>query len=145
MFVDANTQLSSAQQVTADAVSTNKLDLGNTTPKRHIGTGEPMCVAVVITAAGTNSGSLDIQVVESANADLSSSTVLSIRRLATADLAAGKTFIVGIPGGKPNARYFGLNYDVTGTVDVTVSAHITPTSMASESTPESYADAITVS
>jgi hypothetical protein len=145
MFVDANLQLCSAQQVTADAASENTLDLGNVTPKRHIGDGEPMVVSVSITAAGTNSGTADIQVIESANADLSSPTVLAIRRLATADLAAGKVHLANVPKGKPNARYFGIYFDITGTVDFTVDAYVMPASMAAPEKPESYADAITIS
>lgn len=127
MILDAQLQISSAQQVTADAVSTNDLDTDNVTPKRGIGAGN--CVAIVgcITAAGTNSGDLKVQAIQSATATLSSGTqVIGQVSLAAAELAAGTTFVVPFSTGIPPLRYVGANYDVTGTVDVTISAWVVP-------------------
>jgi hypothetical protein len=42
MFIDSFLLLSDSQAVTADAASTNTIDLGNVSPKRDIGNGEPM-------------------------------------------------------------------------------------------------------
>lgn len=146
MFVDALTLLSSAQQVTADAVSGNTIDFGNVTPKRKIGVGEPMGVQVSITAAGTNSGSAKLTVITSSAANLGTSpTILGELDLAAADLAAGRTYVIAISNGVDVQRYFGMNYDITGVVDFTVTAHLAPLSMLSAHKPESYADAITIS
>jgi len=145
MYVDYNTRVSAAQQVTVDALSTNAIDLGDVTPKRQIGNGEPMGFAVSITAIGTTTGSADIQVIGSAAANLSSAVVYGLVRLATADLAAGKTYFVPVPPGTPALRYIGLNYDITGTVDFTVTAFLTSQALFAKEAPVSYADAITVS
>jgi Bbp16 len=145
MIVDSLLKLSAAQQVTADAVSGNTIDLGNVTPKRKIGAGEPMAVVVAITAVGTNSGSAVIQAVYSASAALTTPTVIGEIDLVTADIVAGGTFIIPIGQGLTALRYFGINYDITGVVDFTVDAYLMPLSMASVKAPESYADAITIS
>jgi hypothetical protein len=126
MNIDAQLLVSNGQQITADAVSTNTIEAnrsGSTTP---LGTGEPMTLAVVIVAAGTNTGSLKVQAIQSANADLSAADVIGDIDLATADLVVGKTIEVGIPPSYPTKRYLGVNYDVTGTVDVTVKAWLAP-------------------
>jgi Bbp16 len=146
MFVDALTLLSDGQQVTADAVSTNTIDFGNVTPKRKIGAGEPMGVQVSITAIGTNSGSAKLTVITSSAANLGTSpTIVGELDLATADIAAGKTYVIAISNGVDVQRYFGMNYDITGVVDFTVKAHMAPLAMLASRAPESYADAITVS
>lgn len=145
MFVDALTLLSDGQQVTADAVSGNTIDLGNVTPKRKIGVGEPMGVAVAITAIGTNTGSAKLTVITSAAAALTSPLIIGEIDLATADIAAGKVYVIPVASGIAMLRYFGLHYDITGTVDFTVDAHLAPLSMLANNQPETYADAITVS
>jgi hypothetical protein len=144
MFVDALTLVSSGQQVTADAVSTNTIDLSAPTIKRAIGDGEPMGFAVAITAAGTNTGSADLQAISSAAANLSSATVLGLTRLATADLAVGKLFFVPLPPGTPAQQYLGLNYDITGTVDFTVKSWLTSQSMFAKQA-QSYAKGYVIS
>lgn len=144
MFVDALTLVSSGQQVTADAVSTNTIDLGLVTPKRAIGDGEPMGFAVVITAVGTNSGSADFQAISSAAANLGSPTVLSLIRLVTADLVLGKIVFVPIPPGTPAQQFLGLNYDITGVVDFTVKAWLTSQALFAKNA-EKYASAYVIS
>jgi hypothetical protein len=145
MFVDALTLLSSAQQVTADAVSGNTIDLGNVTPKRKIGVGEAMGVAIAITAIGTNTGSAKLTIITSAAAALTSPLIVGELDLATADIAAGKVYVVAMSSGIAMLRYVGIHYDITGTVDFTVTAHMAPLSMLANNQPETYADAITVS
>lgn len=139
MILDALLQLSDGQVVTADAVSTNSVDLGAMTPKRVPGVGEPMCVVVNIKAAGTNSGSLKITVVLSAAGALTAPIIVGEVDLAAADLVLGATVVVGISSGVPALRYLGVNYDVTGTVDVTVDAFYQPRSMASVHRNTAYA------
>src|SRR5262245_53699819 len=102
MILDALQQLSDGQQVTADAVSGNTIDLGNVTPKRQIAVGEPMVVVVAITAAGTNSGSAKLTVIQSAAAALSAPEILGELDIAAAGLAAGKVYTIGLGAGVPS-------------------------------------------
>jgi hypothetical protein len=90
MFLDALLKVATAQQVTADAASNNTVDFGNVTPKRKIGVGEPLGIAVFITAVGTNTGSAKLEAIVSAAANLGTPTIVGEVDLATADLAAGK-------------------------------------------------------
>lgn len=129
MILDALLKLSAAQQVTADAVSGNTIDLGNVTPKRKIGVGEPMGVVVVISAIGTNTGSAKLTVIQSAAAALTSPQIIGEIDLATADIAVGKAYVVAVSSGIPALRYLGMHYDITGTVDFTVDAYFGPLSM----------------
>lgn len=144
MFVDSLCKLSAAQQVTADAVSGNTYDAGNVTPKRDLGAGEPMCVVVCITAVGTNTGSAKVQAIMSAAAALSSPVIVGEVDLVTADLVAGKRVVIPIGQGPAVLRYWGVNYDITGTVDFTVDAYLAPQSMANRD-PQSYAKGYTIS
>lgn len=146
MVLDALTQLCSDQAVTADAVSENTYDGGDTTPKKRWGVGEPIGVGVFIKAAGTNSGSAKVQAILSAAANLSTPTIVGQVDLAAADLAAGKAFFIPISPGHATAalRYLGANFDITGTVDFTVDAHIMAQSMFSQ-LAESYAKNYTIS
>lgn len=131
MILDSLLKVSAAQQVTADAVSGNTVDLGNVTPKRKIAVGEAMALLVCITAIGTNTGSALFQAIQSAAAALTSPQIIGEIALATADIAAGKVYIIPLSQGIPALRYLGANYDITGTVDFTVDAYIVPLSMAS--------------
>lgn len=145
MILDALLKVSAAQQVTADAVSGNTVDLGLVTPKRNIGTGEPMCYVMAITAIGTNTGSTKIQAIQSAAAALTSPQILGEVDLQTADIVAGKVIIVPIGQGIPALRFHGMNHDITGTVDYTVDAYgPMPHSMASI-IAERYAKGYTIS
>lgn len=126
MFLDALGLVSSAQQITADATSTSSIDLGNLTPKRAIGAGEPVGFLIAITAVGTTTGSAIISSISSASDTLGTATKMNSIGLATADLALGKLHFVGIRPGQPILRYIGLDYDITGTVDFTVTACLIP-------------------
>lgn len=129
MILDSLLKVSAAQQVTADAVSTSSVDFGNITPKRRIGAGEPLALCVIITAIGTNSGSAKLQAIMSAAAALTSPIIVGEMDLATADIAAGKVYVIPIgKGDLAFLRYGGANYDITGTVDFTVDAYIGPMS-----------------
>lgn len=139
MFADALTRVCSAQAITADAVSVSSYDTGNITPKRKIATGEALALVVCITAIGTNTGSAKLQAIQSAAVGLDSGTqIIGEIDLATADIAAGKAYVIGLSQGIPGLRYVGANFDITGTVDFTVDAYIMPRDMASIAA-ESYA------
>jgi hypothetical protein len=144
MILDVLTRLSSAQQVTADAVSTNTYDAGNVTPKRKLAVGEPMCMIVAITALGTTTGSSKLQAIMSAASNLGTPTIVGEVDLATADIAVGKVYIIPIAAGLTALRYWGVNHDITGTVDYTVDTY-GPMPLAHAATlAETYAKGYTV-
>lgn len=117
MIQDRENTVSINQAVTATAVSTDTIDLGTSSPARDIGAGEPIEVNVQV---GTlfetaNSATLQVQVITSANANLSSETVLlQTSALAASALTAGARILQAhIPAGVAQ-RYLGLRY-VVGT------------------------------
>lgn len=138
MILDAQTQLSNAQDVTgADAYSTNTYDTGASSPSRRIGDGEPMCAVVTVdTAAGADGGSFtdtfDFMVVDSPNANLGSHTVLAQRRIAAAALVAGAIIVIPIPPGTNTQRYVGMRYELGADDTVSVSAWIVPQSFVAK-------------
>jgi len=109
MIIDYNLQLSDAQSVTADAASTNIIDLGS---DRDIGVGEDMKIALNFDVAmGGTSPTLAVLVQTDDNASFSSATtVLTSRSIASA--AIGDTLVLGLPD--TNERYVRLYYDVGG-------------------------------
>ena len=120
MIIDYNLQLSDAQSVTADAASTNVIDLG---ADRDIGPGEDMKIVVSFDVAmGGSSPTLAVSVQTDDNSSFSSaSTVQTSRTISAA--AAGDTLVMGLPD--TNERYIRLNYDVGGSNQtMTVSASI---------------------
>lgn len=130
MILDALLLVSDAQAITADAVSTNTIDLGTSSPAREIGTGEAMGFLVTVDAAAdftTTDETYAFEVISSASANLSSPTVLNRRVLTAAQLALGAIFFMPLPPGAPSQRYLGLNYDVGGTTPtLTVTAALVP-------------------
>ena len=110
MIIDYNLQFSDAQSVTADAASTNIIDLGS---DRDIGVGEDMKIALNFDVAmGGTSPTLAVLVQTDDNSSFSSATtVLTSRSIASA--AIGDTLVLGLPD--TNERYVRLYYDVGGT------------------------------
>lgn len=135
MFMDALLMVSDAQALSATALSTNTVDLGAPTVKRRIGTGEPIALAVQIdTGADFTTGdeTYEIQLIQSANANLSSSDILARYPLLASSgaLGTGKKFKLGLPAGFPNKQYIGANYVLGGTTpSVTLTAAFGPSSM----------------
>lgn len=130
MIMDALLMVSDAQAVTADAVSTNTIDLGASSPSREIGSGEPMAMLFTVDVAAdftTTDETYAFELIQSANANLSSADVLSRRVLTAAQLAIGAIFAIPVPPGTPTKRYLGANYDVGGTTPtITVTAALVP-------------------
>ena len=102
------------QAITGDAYSTDTIDLSQA---RDIGEGMPLYMVFTVVTAFDNLTSLDLEVVASANANLSSHTVLAETNVLLAGLTAGKQYVVTIPPqiASLGLRYLGARYDVNGT------------------------------
>lgn len=129
MILDALARLSNAQALTAGTtVSTDKYDLGDVTPRRHIGDGEPM--AIVITVGVAFAGSTDtnsFQLVTDEDSALGSPTIHLTRVVAGALLVAGAMVVLPIPPGiQEHERYLGVRYIIGSGDTITVSASIVP-------------------
>lgn len=135
MYVDAFGLVSDSQAITATAVSTNTIDLTNATIKRQIGTGEPVGFGINVESAAdftTGNETYTFEVIQSANADLSSPDVIASETRLTTALTLGTLFFLGIGPGQPTKRYIGMRYTVGGTTPlITVSAWFGPRSMFS--------------
>lgn len=135
MYVDNLGLVSDAQAVTATAFSTNTIDLGATSPAREIGTGEAVGFGIAVDVAAditTGNETYLIEVVQSANADLSSPDVINSRTITAAQLAAGSLHWLAVPVGFPQKRYLGLRYTTGGTTPtVTLTAWLTSQAMFS--------------
>lgn len=133
MILDALGLLWDAAALTADAASTNTIDLGNVTPKNDPGNGEPMCLAIQVdVAADHTSGdeTYEFQFIQSANADLGTPDNLISRTIAYSDLTAGALQYIPIPKGAITKRYIGAYFNGGGTTPtITVTAWLSPLSM----------------
>jgi Bbp16-like protein len=147
MYLDAFGLVSDSQAITATAASTHTIDLGNVTPKRAIGDGEEVGFAVNVEVAAdftTGNETYTFEVIQSANANLSSPDVIGSITLTAAQLLAGFLFFMPILGGFPTKRYVGMQYTVGGTTPtITISAWLTPKSLFSRANTH-YARAYTV-
>jgi hypothetical protein len=116
MITDANLTLSAAQAVTATAFSTNTIDLG---VARDIGAGEELNVYINVDVSATAAGAatVNFQVVTSANANLSTPTIIGqTDAIPKASLVAGNQITVPVPRSfinKLGQRYLGLQYTVS--------------------------------
>lgn len=144
MLLDAQLLFSDAQAVTADATSTNVLDLG---ASRNLFDGEPLAVVIVVDVAAdgtTTDETYEFEIHTDDNSSLSSSTQILAHAIGYAALTAGSKHILPIPVGASLERYLGLKYDVGGTSpSITVTAFLQPLSMIQKD--KSYADNITIS
>jgi hypothetical protein len=128
MIFDRTTQFSLAQAITADAASTDTIDLGATgTPYRQtqlvrdIGGGERPFLSIAVVETFNNLTSLNITVQVDDNTAFSSPrTVARSPEYLLAELAVGKTYVLPdhLPRGT-NERYVRLFYDITGTAPTT--------------------------
>lgn len=134
MLIDKETLLSDSQdlaQVAGTYVSTNSIDLGTAgtppagfqargSPPHDVGRARKAQLLIQVDEAFTSAGAatLVVDVIMSANADLSSPTILeSSQAIAKATLVAGYQFRLGVPVGI-TARYLGVQYTV-GTATTT--------------------------
>lgn len=121
MYTDAQNRFSSAQSLAgaaATTVATNCIDL--LSANRNVGRGYPKRILVTAGTAFTGGTSVQVQVIQSANSDMSSPDVLaSATAVADASATAGaKLADMAIPD--VTKRYLGLQY-------VTVGIHTTGT------------------
>ena len=154
MIIDAQTQFSDSQAVTADAVGTNVIDLG---ADISLGNGEPMAVLFTVeVAADQTTGDEDYTFDVEYASDAAQTTARKLigRRVfesgtptAPAEdadlLVAGFQFAIPIPPTKlsESERYLGIRYDVTGTTPtITCSAVLVPMSFIGEANmyPKGY-------
>lgn len=115
MINDQFLRVSTGQAVTTTAVSADTIDLSQA---RDIGAGEDLYMAFAVGTAFAGGTSTEFQVISSANADLSSPTVVgSSGAIATASLTAGSRQAVRINPrvGSNGQRYLGARYVVVGT------------------------------
>ena len=129
MILDNQLVLSDAQAITADAGSTNVIDLGSV---RQVGQGYPLAVCFVVTTAadattGDETYSFNIQTDD--NAAFSSATTVSTNAITAATLSLGSIHVVSLPTAGLE-RYIRAFYDVAGTTPtVTVTAFLQPWDM----------------
>jgi hypothetical protein len=115
MITDKLLRVSEDQAVTTTAVSTNTIDL---VAARDMGEGHNLFMNFAVTTAMAGGTSVKFEVISSANANLSSPTVIgSSDAVVTAALTAGKNVAVAInPQIASNGdRYLGARYTVVGT------------------------------
>lgn len=144
MIIDSQLLFSDAQAITADAASTNLIDLG---VARNIFDGEPMAVVMTVDVAAdgtTTDETYEFQIEMDDSASFGSPTDLVVHSIGYASLTAGSVHILPIPAGQSVERYIRLYYNVGGTSpSVTVTAALQPLSMITKR--KDYADGITIS
>lgn len=134
MIVDAQCLLSDAQALTVTAVSTNAYDTG--AAGNALDVGAPMCVVFTVDVAAKTSNSdetYQINLIQSANADLSSADVLLTTNttfMARGFFTASKKFFLPIPPGAKTKRYIGVSYTLGGTSPtMTITSFLQPMNM----------------
>ncbi|OHD00892.1 MAG: hypothetical protein A2885_13380 [Sphingopyxis sp. RIFCSPHIGHO2_01_FULL_65_24] len=116
------------QAVTADAASTNTIDLGATGKPygdsrslvRDIGKGDRVPLSINVTETFNNLTSVEVQLQTDDNSGFSSAKVVARATYLLAELTAGKqlTFPDDIPEGT-NEQFMRLYFDITGTAPST--------------------------
>lgn len=141
MFLDVQTELSSAQSFTGNGpnLSTFSYDLGaelrTGSGFPEVGRGNPLCIALAVTVAAKVSGTNEtyqFDVIQSDTAALGSPDILAsypfTNALATSVLVAGALLVMTIPPGHSAAtakRYIGYQESGTNTPTITCTAWIT--------------------
>lgn len=119
MYVDNLLVVADALALTATGLGTGSIDLGNVTPKRDIGEGEPVGFGITIGVAAdhtTGDETYEFDLVQATSADLGTSQdVLLQMVIAAASLTAGAMFFLPIPPGLVTKRYIGIKAILGGT------------------------------
>lgn len=136
MILDAQNQLSDSQVFTTNTttVTTNAIDLGNVTPKRTIGDGEPMAIAYFIEAVTGAADTFTFNLISSTASTLGSGVLVHARTrvLTAADIPVGSIVALPIPPGTPTQRYLGGSAILGASDALTASAFILPLSFLSK-------------
>lgn len=127
MYLDAQNRFSNAQAITADAASTDILDLGQSA--YDTGPGEPMVVMITLSEAFNTLTSLTFQLQTDDDVAFGSARTLTQLNVALAELTLGAQFTLPVPLER-GERYLRVYYDVTGTNPTTgkVTAVLMPAS-----------------
>lgn len=140
MYIDKQLQLSDAQAVTVDAISTNVIDLG--VAGRNLGAMGNLMIAISVGVAAdftTGDETYTFIARNSAAAAMSSPTDVASRTILASALTAGSVHYLPIP--KTDLRYLGLYFDVGGTTpSVTVNAWLTTADHVADT--KAYPDAL---
>jgi hypothetical protein len=129
MFLDALLRVCDAQAFVAAAVSLSSIDLGDVTPRREIGTGEPIGFGFGVDVAASCT-TVKLEIIMATDEALTAGIVVlaEATRLA-ADLPAGGLLFLGIPPGAPAAgflRFLGIRATpVGGAATVTLTSWLT--------------------
>lgn len=122
MILDNQTLLSNAQAITADAGSTNQIDLSPRASGlvRDIGPGKPIPLLVQVVEAFNNLTSIVVSVqTDEDSAFGSPTTVASTGEIPLASLVAGYQFNLDYIPRNTQERYMRLYYDITGVAPTT--------------------------
>lgn len=129
MIWDMQSLFSWDQAITADAASTNVIDLGatgkpvssNVALRRDLGAGGPVPLRIQVTEAFNNLTSLEA-IIQASDDEAFGSGVVVVGRSGAVLLADLKVGAVLAPNYMPqgaNKRYLRMSYDVTGTAPTT--------------------------
>lgn len=113
MWVDLRTQLSDAQAVTADAVSTNVYNVGG---DFNVGKGQDLYVVITVDVATDDTTGDETYVVELQTASdeaFSSPSVVASVNIPRGTPAGSNPFVLRVP--QETLQYLRLNYNVGGT------------------------------
>lgn len=126
MITDAQNRPSNNQLITGTGtvVSTDRIDL--LSANRNVGRSFAMRMAVSVTGTLAGGTSIQAQLVESANADGSSPTVLASGPVVALAAATAGAELLDVPIPGTAKRYLGVQYVLVGTFTGTgtVSAHV---------------------
>lgn len=147
MYVDAPGLVCNAQAFVAAAVSTDSVDLGNVTPRRAIGTGEPMGWGFSVDVAA-NCTTVLLEAIMATDAALTAGiVVLATQTRLAADLPLGGLAFLPLPANEPVAgylRYLGVRVTPAGgAATVTLTAWLTSHALFSV-LAKSYAKGYTI-
>lgn len=114
MFIDALLKVANAQAFGAAGVSASSIDLGATTPKRKIGTGEPLGFGLAITTSATVAAVI-FEIISATDAALTAGIIVHARRdIPLAEALAGALFYLGLPMGTPTQQFLGIRLTTAG-------------------------------
>jgi hypothetical protein len=148
MFIDALGVVCDAQAFTAAAVSTNSIDLGNSSPKREIAVGEPMGFGVTVDVAASST-TVKVEIIQATDAALTAGiVVLDERTFLSADMPVAAAIFMPLPQNVAVAgplRFLGLRVTPAGgAATVTLTAWLTAHALFSV-LAKSYAKGYTIS